>query len=85
MKLIELLEDIEHEGLVIGDVLRVDTLSAASLVDRGVAKLVDEAETAIAETVETIDDIVDPEVAKLRARRRWRPPSSAATIRARSW
>jgi hypothetical protein len=67
MKLIKLLEDIEHEGLVVGDVLKVDTLSAASLVERKVAELVEEAEDEAAEVVETIDDIIDPELVKLRA------------------
>lgn len=80
MQTIKLTQDIEHEGLVAGDVLSVDENSAAALVRRGAAELYDPA-TPAAETnvieasatvygdqegVRTIDDIRDPQAARNR-------------------
>lgn len=72
MKTVRLTKDIEVEGLVVGDVMSVDELSAAAMVKRGVAEEYDahaeEAQQATAAHAEyggkpaaTIDDIHDPE------------------------
>lgn len=65
MKTIKLTKTIEHEGLVEGDVISVDEFSAKALIDRQEAEAYEPEEgTAEAEPVRTIDDIVDPEVAR---------------------
>lgn len=74
MKQIELTADIAHEGLVEGDVISVDALSAASLIKAGKAKEYEPPEAGAArqageeeptyggQPAATIDDIVDPGV-----------------------
>lgn len=59
MQLIKLTKAIEHEGLVVGDVLSVDERSAAHLIKEGEAE---EYEPKAADKVPTIDDI--PSTAK---------------------
>lgn len=80
MQTIKLTKDIEHEGLVAGDVLSVDENSAAALVRRGDAEVYDPAApdpgddgTNVVEVtygdqegVRTIDDIRDPQAARNR-------------------
>ena len=82
MKTIKLSQDIEHEGLVAGDVLSVDDNSAAALIRSGRAEEYDpqKARSATAdvaaepsattygeqEGVRTIDDIKDPQAARNR-------------------
>lgn len=77
MKTIKLTQDIEHEGLVAGDVLSVDDNSAAALVRRDLAEVYEPAAAADAaeaksttygdqEGVRTIDDIRDPQAARNR-------------------
>lgn len=79
MKLIKQLKDNPHEGIVKGDVRSVDEFSAATLIERGDAEAYDPDKAAAASTdearepakyggqeAETIDDIVDPEVARNR-------------------
>jgi hypothetical protein len=65
MKLIQQVTANEAEGLAAGDVRSVDDRSAAILIDRGDAKPYEPGEGE-GERVETIDDIVDPEVARNR-------------------
>lgn len=60
MQTVKITKDIEHAGLHEGDLLSVDELSAAKLIERGDAEKLDAAETEAVERVETIDDIVDP-------------------------
>lgn len=82
MKTIKLLQDIEHEGLVEGDVLSVDDNSAAALIRSKRAEEYDPQAPAADTTnvvpepavttygdqegVRTIDDIRDPEAARNR-------------------
>lgn len=82
MKTIKLAQDIEHEGLVAGDVLSVDDNSAAALIRSGRAEAYDPQAPAADTTnvvpeptsttygdqegVRTIDDIRDPEAARNR-------------------
>jgi DNA helicase TIP49 (TBP-interacting protein) len=82
MKTIKLSQDIEHEGLVAGDVLSVDDNSAAALIRSGRAEAYDPQAPADdtanvvpepkvtaygdQEGVRTIDDIRDPEAARNR-------------------
>lgn len=69
MKTIRQLKDNAAEGLAKGDVRQVDDFSAKVLVDRGDAEEVkdDQQKPAEpAEPVKTIDDIVDPQVARNR-------------------
>lgn len=71
MVTVKLLKDIEAEGLFEGDVISVDSLSAAGMVKRGVAAEYTDADETAAEAGEpaeyagrpaaTIDDIHDPE------------------------
>ena len=66
MKTIRQLKDNAAEGLAKGDVRQVDDFSAKVLVDRGDAEEVKVDQTQPGERVETIDDIVDPQVARNR-------------------
>lgn len=69
MQTIRLSKAIEGDGLAEGDTITVDELSAAKLIERGDATAIDDetdATGAPAERVETIDDIVDPGVARNR-------------------
>jgi hypothetical protein len=66
VKTVELLQDIPGDGLVKGDVIDVDHRSAEKLIASERAKEYQPPEGAAGERVETIDDIVDPEVARNR-------------------
>lgn len=65
MKTIKVTKEIPGEGLTPGDVLSVDEFSAAALIERGDAEEY-QPEGGDGEHVETIDDIVDPDVARNR-------------------
>lgn len=68
MQLIKLLKDIPAEGFAEGDVISVDEFSAASLIKREFAQEYTTPDgTPEGKPVRTIDDIVDPEVARNRA------------------
>lgn len=60
MKTIKLSQDIEHEGLVAGDVLSVDDNSAAALIRSGRAEVYDPQKPQAADT--TTNVVPEPEV-----------------------
>lgn len=76
MTAIRFTQDIPGEGLVEGDIIDVDPFSAASLIDQGKAEEYKPEEAAAdaeldtvrygGQDVRTIDDIVDPDVARNR-------------------
>lgn len=63
MQTIKLLKAIEAEGLSEGDVIAVDEFSAEALIKRGDAEEYEAAQVA-EERPRTIDDLVDPDVAR---------------------
>lgn len=74
MQAIKLTKDIPGDGLAKGDIVEVDAFSAAALIKRGDAEEYDPAKAAADTRAEggeelsglTIDDIVDPQVARNR-------------------
>lgn len=74
MKTVKLTQDLDYAGLAKGDILSVDELSAAGMIDRGVAEAYDAEEQAQeaappvkygGQESRTIDDIRDPEVTRM--------------------